>query len=187
MKYFLPSLICVALLCGCASQPQPPPKPDPLERVLTGLVALSQVSQANKQVSGIRADTTTLFPSRSQAVALGLVSYRLEIGRWPTTKEELEAFFVSNYKMDAPPSGELSDLTLRAFDDERLEFALKREGLPDERYTITKSAVISFPIRPARPEPVTTSNTQPRTSEFPWGDFAARLFIELPLRLALKK
>lgn len=183
MKLYPLGIIISLFLAGCASQPPPPPKSDPLVSVVSGMVALAQMAEASKQAPAIRADTAGLFPARSQAIALSLVSFRSERKQWPTSKDELRAFLVAAYPNATPPEREFTELKLVSTTDEDISFGFSRAGIPDENYRLTRDGVISFPLSLHRAKPNVVPAT---TSDFNWADLAARLFIELPLRMKEK-
>ena len=145
--------------------------------------ALGQTSQAAKRAPAIRADTAVLFPSRSQAIALGLLAFKAEAKSWPTTKEELGEFFRKHYKEAAPPESELADLSLTPSSAGAICFSFVRPGILNESYVLTPDGIISFllTIKPAQAKEISAQPEQ--TNAFAWGDLAARLFVELPLRL----
>lgn len=171
-------------LTGCTSQPPPPPKPDLIEAMVSVASAFGQTAHAAAQAPGIRADTSVLFPPRSQAIALGLLSYRAKNGSWPATTDELRAYFDAHFQAAAPPDSEFADLTLQSVSEDRLSFSFKRMLLADEHYVLSADGTISFPL-PARlpASSVTTPPPQPAKAEFPWGELVARLFVELPFQM----
>lgn len=181
-RIFLPALSLV--LAGCANQqPPPPPKTDPLTAMVSVVSAVGQMAQAAKQAPAIRADTAVLFPSRSQAIALGLLSYRMEGGVWPSTRDDLRAFFGERFKDDAPPVSEFDDLKLQAVADGRLSFGFTRPGLYDEQYVLSPDGTISFVLPVQTPHEAVTPPSPRPASGFPWGEIVARLFVELPVRM----
>lgn len=152
-------------------------------QMLTAVVTLGQMAQASKQAPAIRTDTSVLFPSRSQAIALGLLSFRGENKAWPATKEALGEFFRKEYKEAAPPESELADLSLTPAPAGAICFSFVRPGIPNETYLLTPDGTISFALT-LKPSPAKVSAAPSgQTNSFAWGDLAARLFVELPLRL----
>jgi len=185
-RWLAPTTVLSLLTCGCATQPPPPPRPDPLVSLANVLIAFDQTAKAAKQAPAIRADTAVLFPSRSQAIALSLLAYRAQTKAWPATKDDLRLFLAKNFPQDAPPESELADLQLNPTAAASLRFSFTRAGLPDEAYVLNEDGTISFSLTLA---PHRLAALQPASSSrYSWGDFAAHLFIELPiLMLSAKK
>lgn len=179
------------LLSGCVSKPQPPPpppQPDPVVQMANAMVAIAKVSQASRQAPAIRADTAVIFPVRAQAIALGLLAYRAEAKVWPVNKGELLTFFAKNFAALAPSESDLADLSLALAANGEISFSFPRPSLNAERYTLTPEGTISFSLlsyveAPAALTTQASPTTTSATPSFLWGDFAARLFVEIPLIL----
>ncbi|MBC8039288.1 MAG: hypothetical protein H7Y06_01975 [Opitutaceae bacterium] len=150
-----------------------------------GFTAISQTVEASKQASAIRNDTAVLFPSRSQAIALGMLAYRAETKTWPASSEDLHAFFIKHYRDAAPPESELADLRLELTAAESIHFSFVRPGLSNERYSLTTDGTISFSLTPKPEMPVPSPGQPNQPNAYLWNEFTARLFVELPLVLLL--
>lgn len=176
------------LFAGCVSQPPPPPKPDMAEaivRMAKGFAAISQAAEASKQASAIRNDTAVLFPSRSQAIALGMLAYRAETKDWPASSEALRAFFVKRYGDEAPPECELADLRLEIVAADSIHFSFVRPGLSNERYSLAADGTISFSLTPTPEAPAPAPRPPDQPNAYRWNEFTARLFVELPVILLI--
>lgn len=150
-----------------------------------GFTAIRQAAEASKQASAIRNDTAVLFPSRSQAVALGMLAYRAETKAWPASGEDLHAFFTKRYGDAAPPESELADLRLELTAAESIHFSFVRPGLGNERYSLAADGTISFSLTPKPEVPVPPPEQPNQPNAYRWNEFTARLFVELPLVLLL--
>jgi hypothetical protein len=183
MRRIIPFALVSGLFSGCTSQPPPPPKPDLLTTLFQGVVALQQVASASKQSAAIRADTAVLFPSRSQAIALGLLLYRFERNHWPATIADLQNAFTSSFPQAVPPDAEFEDLRFFASNEDKITFGFVRPGLGDERYELSANGTISFSLEP-KPSSLPAVATAPAPDRgFPWSDLVAQIFIQLPLRM----
>lgn len=177
------------LFTGCVSQPPPPPKPDIAEAIVgmaKGFAEISRAIESSKQASAIRNDTAVLFPSRSQAIALGMLAYRAETKDWPASSEDLRAFFVKRYGDAAPPESELADLRLELTAAESIHFSFVRPGLRNERYSLAADGTISFSLTPTPEAPAPSPRQPDQPSAYRWNEFTSRLFVELPLILLLR-
>lgn len=189
MKAILPYIVAIVCLCaGCSTPPSRPP--DPLARAILGL---SQLPRANKQAAAIRADTATLFPSRSQAVSLGLLHFQQQKARWPTTPEELRIHLVAAYPEAAPPAKEFADLTFYSSMETDIIFGFRRAGLPDETYRLSSDGEVRFSLQPqiadslaasaltAAPPDTSTPDAPPVPAEkaYDWGEVAGLIFLDI--------
>ena len=156
--------------------------------LLGTMVAFAAAAQASKQAPAVARDTAVLFPSRSQAIALGLLTFRGEKNAWPASKDELREFFDERFKEAAPPAPEFGGLRLENAPDDKVAFGFARPGLADERYLLSPDGTISFALTPGVPVPgprtaIVTAPVAQQPSGFPWGELAARLLVEVTFRL----
>lgn len=183
MKWCIPAIALAGCMSGCATTQVAPPKEDPLVNLVSSFAALGQSVNAVQRADAIRADSSTLFPSRAQAVALALLVYQSENHAWPKSAETLQSFLNQRDQEKAPPQEAMATLRLESIPDGQIRFYFAELDHIQRFYDLSPNGTISFPLIRQPVAASTTTEPTAAATGYNWGDLAARLLIELPLRI----